>query len=396
MLNRKKILFVQPNLQPPGGGNTVAAWIIEALKREYSTSILTWKAPDFEEINRFYGTSLSGSEIRVHYISPIIRELLNLDPDTASFQKMSYLMRVCKRMKKNYDVIISANNEADFGCRGIQYFHYPYLHNKIQPILDFPWYSKLWEMLKGKYRLWMLISGFSYDRFKNNLILVNSDWTGDRVREFYGIEPITVYPPVPGNFSYVPWEEREDGFVCIGRIAPGKGFEKVINILSDVRARGYEVHLHIIGTPDDIWGRDYYQDVLRRIRENPSWVFLNENLSRDELIKLVSKHKYGIHGMVDEHFGIAVAEMVKAGCIAFVPNDGGPVEIVGGDKRLVYQTKEEAITKIIRILSNPDEQASLRNYLNSRKELFSTERFMSQIREIVRRFPGTAPIGSQH
>jgi glycosyltransferase involved in cell wall biosynthesis len=100
--------------------------------------------------------------------------------------------------------------------------------------------------------------------------------------------------------------------------------------------------------------------------------------------------------MVDEHFGIAVAEMVKAGCIAFVPNDGGPVEIVGGDKRLVYQTKEEAITKIIRILSNPDEQASLRNYLNSRKELFSTERFMSQIREIVRRFPGTAPIGSQH
>ena len=40
-------------------------------------------------------------------------------------------------------------------------------------------------------------------------------------------------------------------------------------------------------------------------------------------------------------------KMLKGGCIPFVPNDGGPVEIIGGDKRLIYQSEEEAVEKII-------------------------------------------------
>jgi hypothetical protein len=37
-----------------------------------------------------------------------------------------------------------------------------------------------------------------------------------------------------------------------------------------------------------------------------------------------------------EPFGMAPAEMAAAGCIVFVPNDGGQIEIVNGDPRLVY------------------------------------------------------------
>lgn len=81
--------------------------------------------------------------------------------------------------------------------------------------------------------------------------------------------------------------------------------------------------------------------------------------------------------------------MAKAGCIPFVPNDGGQVEIVGGDERLVYRTEEEALEKIIRVITNPKEQTSIRSYLDSRKELFSTEKFKNQIREIVSRFQET-------
>jgi len=76
MSPKKKVLLVQTTLQPPGGGNTVAAWIIEALKEECSVSLLTWKPPDFEEINRFYGTSLNDSELRVHSVSPVLRPSL--------------------------------------------------------------------------------------------------------------------------------------------------------------------------------------------------------------------------------------------------------------------------------------------------------------------------------
>lgn len=379
--------MVQTTLQPPGGGNTVAAWIIEALRKEYSVSILTWKPPDFEEINRFYGTSLNDSELRVHSVSPVLRSIIDLDPDPASIQRQSYLMRLCKRLKSEYDVIISAENEIDFGRKGIQYFHYPYLYEKIQPDVDSPWYGKLLETLRGVYRPWMLISEFSYNRMINNVTLVNSDWTGSKVKEFYGIDAITVYPPIPGDFPEILWDERENGFVCIGRFCPGKRFEAVIEILTKVRARIPDLHLHIIGTLSPFSGeREYYSQFTGVVQENASWVLLHENLSRDELVQLVSNHRYGIHANVDEHFGIAVAEMIKAGCIVFVHNSGGQVEIVGGDERLAYQTNDEAAEKIIRVMDNPNEQDSLRNYLHSRKGLFSSEAFMRQIREIVSGF----------
>ncbi len=90
--------------------------------------------------------------------------------------------------------------------------------------------------------------------------------------------------------------------------------------------------------------------------------------------------------MVDEPFGIAVAEMVYGGCIVFVPSNGGPREIVGGDHRLLYETTEEAVMKIVQIMENHNEQVSLSTYLKSRKNLFSRERFTHQIQEIIQQF----------
>jgi glycosyltransferase involved in cell wall biosynthesis len=128
---------------------------------------------------------------------------------------------------------------------------------------------------------------------------------------------------------------------------------------------------------------------MRVVRENSPWVLLHENLSREELIDLISSHRYGIHANIEEHFGIAVGEMIKAGCIVFVHNSGGQVEIVGRDERLIYGTEEEAIEKIVRVMGDPDEQMSLIDYLKSRKEIFSTEKFMRDIQGIVRQFEKT-------
>ena len=44
-MTRKRLLFVQPVLDPPGGSNAVASWMIEALKGEYAISVLTWRPP---------------------------------------------------------------------------------------------------------------------------------------------------------------------------------------------------------------------------------------------------------------------------------------------------------------------------------------------------------------
>ena len=50
--------------------------------------------------------------------------------------------------------------------------------------------------------------------------------------------------------------------------------------------------------------------------------------------------------MEEEHFGMVVAEMIKAACIVFVPKGGGQVEIVGEDERMIYDDMIEASEKI--------------------------------------------------
>jgi len=215
---------------------------------------------------------------------------------------------------------------------------------------------------------------------RRNLTLVNSDFTGRSVRKLHGIEAITVHPPAIGEFPDVPWEQRKDGFVCIGSIVPWKRIELMIEILSAVRAAGPQVHLHVVGKGES---PGYVASIRRLVQANASWVHLHEDISRPELVELVANHRYGIHAMHEEPFGMAVAELISGGCITFVPNSGGQVEIVGDDERLIYTSREDAVNKIIRALREPDYQASLRSYVASRSQLFRSERFVSRIREVV-------------
>src|SRR5262245_20317351 len=98
----KKILFVQPSLQPPGGGSGVCAWTIEALKREHAVSVLAWRPVDLVAINHYYGTSLSPSDFTIYMAYPAFRGLMDLIPAPLSLLKTSLLLRLGKRMKDDY------------------------------------------------------------------------------------------------------------------------------------------------------------------------------------------------------------------------------------------------------------------------------------------------------
>jgi glycosyltransferase involved in cell wall biosynthesis len=379
----RKILLVQPHLQPPGGGEGVAAWMIEALKQDHVISVLTWRPIDLAPINRYFGTSLRPSDFTAYLAYPALHRLLDRVPVRLGLLKNSLLLRMAKQMKDDYDLVITANDEADLGRLGIQYVHFPWAYQPRPPI-DLRWYHCSSAVVEAYYRFCVRISGFSFERMKQNLTLVNSNWTGEKVRERHGIESTTLYPPAPGSFPDVPWAEREDGFVCIGRISLEKELDKIIDILTEVREQGYDLHLHIIGTKDDNPG--YYAHIQQRVQTNASWIFLNEDLPRQDLVRLVAQHRYGIHGMKEEHFGMAVAEMVRAGCIVFVPRGGGQMEIVAGEERLLYQTPQEAVAKIRQAIADAAAQQSLRDFLRTRKDLFSTEHFINHIRDIVRQF----------
>jgi glycosyltransferase involved in cell wall biosynthesis len=110
------------------------------------------------------------------------------------------------------------------------------------------------------------------------------------------------------------------------------------------------------------------------------------NLTREDVKGLMAGHRYGIHGMREEHFGMAPAEMLRAGCLVWVPGGGGQLEIVGDDPMVRYGGEEEAAEKISAVLADPAEEARVRDVLASRAARFSTAAFVEQAQRIVRDF----------
>ena len=385
---KKRILMLQPTIRP-AGDNVVFLWMVEALKKNYDITLLTWRSIDFSSINRFYGTGLSPTDIKVCTVPALLRSLIECIPDPWNFQKNSTLMQWCKFINRSYDIVISAYSECDFGTKGIQYVHYPFHRNhwleEPEQCSDKFGMSYLYALLKTRMRPWRVISGFSFERMKQNLTLVNSDWTGRFYHETYGVRAKTVYPPIPGVFPEIPWSEKEDGFVCIGRFAKDKRIDNIIDILSVVRLQYQNIHLHLIGIR---WESEasYYKELLEKVKKNSSWVHIHENLSREELIQLACKQRYGIHGKLEEHFGIAVAEMLRCGCIPFISNDGGQVEIVGNQTVLRYHSDKDAVEKILQVLNNHRKQLAIHESLRKRKALFTTKKFMDCIEKIVKDF----------
>jgi glycosyltransferase involved in cell wall biosynthesis len=165
----------------------------------------------------------------------------------------------------------------------------------------------------------------------------------------------------------------------LGRISPEKRVEEAIEVLCGIRARGHNARLHIIGPLD---GSAYTRRIERAARDAGSWVELHGGLYGPDKLRMLASHGFGIHMREREAFGIAVAEMVQAGIVPFVPADSAPVEIVA-DERLTFRGVDDAVDRIDHLLADADAIASVRSRLSEQAKLFSADRFVSELRHLV-------------
>jgi glycosyltransferase involved in cell wall biosynthesis len=371
-------------MQPPGGGNGVAAWFLQALVAEHDVTVLSWWPVDLDPINRFFGTSLRPGDFRTLIVPPQWRFIPDHLPVPASLLRSALLMRYTRRVSRGFDVIVGVHNETDYGRRGIQYVHYP-AYLRPRPEVDYRWYHRWPWLLESYYRVADRVAGFSLERLKENLTLANSDWTAAHVKRHLGIHARTLYPPVADPGVGLPWSERQPVFLSLGRISPEKEYERSMRILARVRERVPDITFTIVGTWDRHAQR-YFNSLQRLATSLGPWIQFCKNLPREELRGLLGSHRYGIHGMREEHFGMAPAEMVRAGMIVWVPDGGGQIEIVGNEPSLLFDTEEEAAEKIVNVLSSASEQDRIRRHLAVQAERFGTDRFMNEVREIVASF----------
>jgi glycosyltransferase involved in cell wall biosynthesis len=377
-----KALFVQSMFSAHGGGHAVAAWMLEALKADYDVTVLTWRPADLNRINQVFGTSLEPRQFQWIYPSAVSRAVVERIPDESDLQKLIWLIRICKQIQSRYDVLLTADGEVDFGRPGIQYVHYPHLAPHYENLRRFG-SVRGWRVIPATVqrvcRPWMLVGDFSFERMRQNLTLANSHWTAGVYQSRYGKRAEVLYPPAAGEYRRAPWELRASEFVCVSRLEAHKNHLRIIEIIRRVREGHPGVKLRIIGTRcGSPAGEAYYQSLARVVRENSAWVKLHEGISRSELSHWLSRARYGIHLLPDEHFGMAVAEMVSAGVIPFVHNSGGQVEIAE-QPELLFDDDADAVRRINAVLSEPQLSLSLHARVVQSAGRFTPEKFCSQL-----------------
>lgn len=371
-----------------GGAEAVALWTLAALVNDYDVTLCTLAEVDLARLNAMYGTELDRDRIRVRaMLRPGLRRLVYGLIANFPWVRLALIhlsIRRFKALSAQYDLAISTYNAVDLGRPGLQYIHWV-------NVVEQPW-AKAGPVM----RLMLKLSQFSESNLRANVSLTNSFCTADVVKQTYGIDAEVVYPPVATAIPLIPWEQKETAFLCSGRVVVAKQTHRVIEILSAVRQRGFDVKLHITGGGGGTYGWGYERKVRQLAEANADWVTFYRDLPYADYLKVLARCRYGIHHK-PEPFGISVAEMVNAGMIPFVFNRGGQIEIVNAaNTDLIFSNAQDAIEKIVAVLENCDRQTALLNALAHQKSLFSTERFTQEIATAVAGSLSTPPPPSPH
>ena len=356
--------------------------LLEALQHRYDTTLVTGAPFDCRRLNQAYHTDVDEGRITVR-VAPMPKFVRNAVAGDAL--RGAFFGRFVKEIGEYYDVCISAYNFFDFGSPAIQF------------VADFSWDDDIRRAfdpnppgLRGTFqrpglmrRAYLALTDLirsghhEPDPRGEDIVVANSRWTADLLARRLGIDARVIYPPV-----YAPAardQPRINDIVMLGRISPDKRILEAIEILAQVRQRGYDFSFHIIGQLDD---SGYSNQVRAKAADCDHWVRLTGGLYGEAKFDFLSRHAFALHVRRREAFGIAVAEMVKMGLVPFVPADSAPAEIVC-DARLTFQDADDAVETIDRMLRQPKQIGGVRRKLKERGALFSKERFTAEVQDLV-------------
>jgi glycosyltransferase involved in cell wall biosynthesis len=366
-----------------GGSESVVMWLVEALKRHYEITVLTTGGWDLPALNAYYGTQIQASEVQVR-IAPVPWPFRNY---SAAALRGACYQRFARQVAQEYDLRISAYNLTDWGLPAIHF------------IADFNWNPALREQYdphspgfiyqESPLRWTYLKLAAAYNKptgrdfIRKDQIVANSHWSADLLKKQFGARcTAVIYPPVWTEFPEVPWEQKEEAFVMIGRIAPEKRIERAIAILDEVRQRGHRLRLHLCGL---IEHGHYGRQIAQLTRERADWIHLAGRVTANRKAHILANCRFGIHTRAAEPFGISVAEMVKAGAIVFAPDKGGQAEILA-HKDLLFSDESGAVDRICAVLTNSTKQFALRSHLKTQLVKFNSKLFVANSMAAMARF----------
>ncbi len=369
-----------------GGSECGALWAAHTIQEQGGeVSIVGPSDVDFASLDSAFGTEIEASlrDRRIQYVP------LEINARWRSLGFSAYLHQfgaLARHADLPCDLFISAYNPIDFGKPAIQLIGDFTFDHEVNQLLDpegtrkgNAFHSHVRDIARATCSRFFPKPDLVRLQERGDLFVAVSHWTRRVLREHYGIENLPIlYPPVPESTPVespdkVPWR-----FVYIGRISPEKRIERMIRILSEVR-KEFPIEFRIVGgIPDNSYGHRIGQMV-----EANDWITSCGRLVGPEKLRELSSASFAIQGRDNEPFGIAVAEMAKAGCILFCPRNGGQFEIIERDE-LTFSDDAEAVERILHILSlSPEERQKWRELIVRQASRFPPSRFKREFTDIV-------------
>jgi len=367
-----RVAVLHNTLDFQGGADVVCLSACAALQAEHTVALYTVSETDPGGLAARFGIDLNTTALDVRMptgADPLARLLSAVAPAVGPQLALRsvLLRRTVGGELGAFDLVVSTANEVSLPTPSVQYVHYPQFRTHRLPDGDGGGLNRVWSRLAAPR---------PDDLGDGTALLANSAWTAGVTETVYGVRPSVLHPPVDPIEGRRAWDERRDGIVVVGRLAPDKRIRDAIRIVDGVRARGHDLSLHVVGAAPRAYRR-YVRRVESMADERP-YVTVERDAPRARLEELLCTHKYGLNCKPEEHFGMSVAEYVASGMVAFAPDSGGQREVLDGRENRLFGSVEEAVDLIAAAAAADDPPALP-------PDRFGSERFRRGIRDAVAR-----------
>lgn len=316
-----------------GGADAVCVHTCAALADAHDVTLFTISAADPEDVAAQFDVELDVKVAEPPGAAAIASGFSAIAPYTGPqlAARTALIRAFFMRHADDFDMAVSTTNELSLPIPSVQYVHFPQFHLNRTPTGEAGRFDRVWNRVAAPTQV-------ELDR--DVRLLANSSWTADVVADIYGHRPAVCHPPVD-PIEGEPWADRNPGIVILGRIAPDKRTLDAIRVVDGLRDASYDVHCTVVGSAPAAY-REYVGRVRDVVAER-SYVTLETDVSRQRVRDLLGRNRYGLNVKPNEHFGMAVAEYIAAGMLAFAPDTGGQVDVLNGNQRQLFGDIDEAI-----------------------------------------------------
>jgi len=381
-------IYNEPSGGPIGGCEVCVAILAEAFSDQHDVTIIHHrKSLIAGTLAEFANADLTN--VRLQYVPPTPYSF-GMSHNIA--QRYREARRWHAELSEPYDLFINFTHHAPPFCRaerGVLVVLFPFDEPPFRQLKGDTW--SLVEFCKRSYHEWEWKKRMSSYQRKISI----SEFTRNWVTERWAIDSEVIYPPVDTDFRSI---EKREMIVSVGRFTTeGHSKNQLAMMGAFQELEGNELkgwtYSCVGALGDSSSERQYFEQVLSLGRACGADVIANA--PRDSVRTLYEKAKVFWHaagfGMgkqqpeLQEHFGIATAEAMAAGCIPVVFQGGGPMELVEhGVNGFLWNTLDELKTYTAMIGSDEALRDRLSAAARARAQQFNRSKYVDGFRRFLR------------